>query len=86
MLWAAYELVSQGGLYPQYVRLRNAYNILKEALDPLLGNTEHVPEDYIAVLQPAIIAMQETPIPDNTAVEAAYTAELALPANGFFIG
>ena len=79
LLWAAYESASQGDQYPQHVRLRNAYHILKEALQRLIELTEHKPEDYITVLQPAIIAMQEIPIADDTAVESTYTADLAIP-------
>ena len=73
------QSINQGGLYSQFVRLRNAYNILNEALDPLRGNTEHVPEDYITVLQPAILAMHGIAIADDTVEEATLTVEFAIP-------
>ena len=39
----------------------------------------HVPENYIRVLQPALLAMQQFPIADNTAVEETLTVETAIP-------
>ena len=75
----AYGLFDQGGPYSQFVRLRNVYNVLNEAIGPLRGMTEHVPEDYINVLLPALLAIQELPSADNTAVEAALTVEIAIP-------
>ena len=79
LLVTAIQSFKREGLYPQFVRLRNAYNILNEALHPLVGLTEHVPENYIIVLQPALLDIQQIPIADNTPAEATPTVETAIP-------
>ena len=52
---------------------------LKEIIQYLIDLTEHVVENTITILPPALFALQEIPIADNTAVVAKLTVEIAIP-------